>query len=194
MKEVTVKQLASDVAAVLGESLALDCHPEESPFPDMEDRVRILAPEVLNNLISDSPLCRLCDAVSFPGTVKRDENGDGKLELPDDFMRLVSVRMSDWKYPVTEISEPGHPKSLMQTSKWPGIKGNPERPVVTMETEASGKKVLHLYSSAGSATLSSFLYIPRPEVSSTGILSVPVELYPSLVLRLADLLSETLPK
>ena len=187
MKEVEIKQLASDVAAILGESLALDCSPEESPFPDLQLRVRILAPEALNKLIWDTPLCRLSDAKAFQGTVKRDENGDGKLELPEDFFRLVSVRMSDWKYPVTEIAESG--QTEIQSSRWPGVKGNPERPAVTLEMVAPGKRVMHLYSSDADATLSSFLYIPRPEVSAAGILSLPSDLYSPLVVWLANYFS-----
>lgn len=44
-------QLASEVAILLGESLALECQPEESPFPGIKDRVRILAPGILATIL-----------------------------------------------------------------------------------------------------------------------------------------------
>lgn len=42
-----ITQIASDVATLLGESLALECAPEESPFPGIEQRVRLLVPAAL---------------------------------------------------------------------------------------------------------------------------------------------------
>ena len=51
MKKVVLKELAEDLATLLGESLQLECQPEESPFPGIEDRVRILAPGILSNIL-----------------------------------------------------------------------------------------------------------------------------------------------
>ena len=51
MTEVTFDKLAHDVATLLGESLSLECQSEESPFPGIKERVRILAPGILSNLL-----------------------------------------------------------------------------------------------------------------------------------------------
>ena len=51
MIEVTFDRLTSDVAAILGESLSLECQPDESPFPGIKERVRILAPGILARLL-----------------------------------------------------------------------------------------------------------------------------------------------
>lgn len=80
MAKVSIDQLAMDVAAVLGESLALDCHPAESPFPGIGDQVRILAPGALASLTSHPT-----DLVPYP-TV----GPDGMLGVRDSlYPRLV---------------------------------------------------------------------------------------------------------
>lgn len=49
----TLKNLAAEVAAILGDSPEADSLPEECPFPCIENRVRILAPGILSKLILD---------------------------------------------------------------------------------------------------------------------------------------------
>ena len=67
------------------------------------------------------------------------ENGKGWIILPDDFMRLVIFKMSDWNHPVNEVINEDNPLYLRQFSKWKGICGNPEKPVVAIVNRAEGK-------------------------------------------------------
>ena len=65
MKKFTISQLALDVATLLGESLTLECQPEESPFPRIEDRVRILVPGLIHKLMIRSP-----DSLDLSGEIE----------------------------------------------------------------------------------------------------------------------------
>ena len=58
--------------------------------------------------------------------------GYGIAKLPDDFLRLVSFKMSDWDYAVTTAITEDDPRYAMQHSRYGGIKGNPQRPVVAV--------------------------------------------------------------
>ena len=50
MAKKSIRQLAADVATLLGETLLPENLPEECPFPSIENRVRILAPGILADL------------------------------------------------------------------------------------------------------------------------------------------------
>lgn len=69
MKKVTLNQLATDVAILLGEALSLECQPEESPFPNLSDRVQILAPGILSSL-----LIAVEDDIKLDGSILLPEN------------------------------------------------------------------------------------------------------------------------
>ncbi|MCH5226058.1 MAG: hypothetical protein J1D77_08640 [Muribaculaceae bacterium] len=73
----TFKQLAIEVATILGEPLLPDCQPEESPFPGIENRVRILSPSLLASLIFE----------------KADK--EGILEVPDSLYAPLLEALSE---------------------------------------------------------------------------------------------------
>ncbi|MCH5228546.1 MAG: hypothetical protein J1F12_00945 [Muribaculaceae bacterium] len=184
MARIRIEQLASDVAALKGEALLPECEPEESPFPDMETRVRILAPGILAVLLKESDLSDI-HTKNLPGSVTIDEEGVAGIPLPEDFLKLVCVRMSDWTRPVTHITGSEDADSYLQGSRISGIRGNPHRPVVITDYDASGKPMLKLYTTAKGSKLQTGLYIPRPVVSDNSI-DVPDGLYPRLLKEISS--------
>ena len=93
--------------------------------------------------------------------------GAGKVTLPPDFMRLITFRMSDWFKPVTEAITEEHPLYPQQSSRYLGVRGNPERPVVAITHGAAGQ-VLEFYScSAGPGVrVHTARYLPLPTVKT----------------------------
>ena len=91
--------------------------------------------------------------------------GSGYTHLPDDFMRLVTFQMSDWSRPVTEAITEEDPRYAMQTSRFAGVRGNPEKPVVAIVKYPIGL-VLEFYScTAGeNVFVKKARYIPIPKV------------------------------
>lgn len=177
----TIHQLAIEVATLRGEALALECHPAESPFPDIEDQVRIMAPALLTTLILEADPRNLDGAESFLTQVRPDSDGVVTIPLPDNFLRLAEVKMSDWKYELRDVSASDSETLAMQYCGVEGIFGNSQRPVALFGHTLSGQRCIKLFSSDVSASLEKALYYPVPQIDSSDTISIPDSLYPSLL-------------
>lgn len=91
--------------------------------------------------------------------------GAGYIHLPDDFMRLVCFQMSDWDYAVTVAITEDSPQYQMQRSRFSGVRGNPQKPVVAITSQPIGL-VLEFFScySGDNAFIKKARYIPIPRV------------------------------
>lgn len=115
------------------------------------------------------------------------EDGKGFIILPDDFMRLLSFRMSDWKRTVFEAISETDPRYALQSSRFAGICGNPEKPVVAVVRRSEGL-VLEFYSCRdNSATVAQAAYMPFPRVDRHGGIDVAEGCYRAAVYRAAAL-------
>ena len=96
--------------------------------------------------------------------------GSGHIHLPDDFLRLVTFQMSDWSYPVSEAITEEDEEYAMQRSRYAGIKGSPQKPVVAVVQQPIGL-VLEFHScySGEHAYIKRARYIPIPRVIDGGI-------------------------
>jgi len=56
----------------------------------------------------------------------------GEYELPSDFMRMVSFKMEEWDYPVTDFLTIDNPLYARLKSRYPGIRSNNQRPIVAL--------------------------------------------------------------
>lgn len=68
MPRISLKDLSSEVATLLGENLALEESPGEIPFPSIEERVRILAPAILAELVASE--ASASGFLEIPATLK----------------------------------------------------------------------------------------------------------------------------
>jgi len=113
--------------------------------------------------------------------------GAGKINLPNDFLRLVTFRMSDWYRSVTEPITEDSPLYAMQSSRYAGVRGNPERPVVAIVHDAS-TQVLEFYScQAGPGVqVAKARYIPLPKIED-GYIELCPKLVRAVVYRAASM-------
>jgi hypothetical protein len=82
----------------------------------------------------------------------------GRISVPDDFIRLVSVRLSSWSSAKSSAISEDSPEYRMQSNRW--VCGTPNRPVAALANGKSGR-VLELYkASSANDTLKSFTYVP----------------------------------
>lgn len=87
------------------------------------------------------------------------------IKLPDDFLRLVIFRMTDWQRPVlTPISDTDD-MYYLQKSRFAGVRGGVEKPVCAITTYPEGK-VMECYSSKGGADVKIKVakYISEPKI------------------------------
>ena len=120
------------------------------------------------------------------------KDGKGFVVLPDDFMRLVAFRMSDWHRTVHDAIDENTPEYAMQSSRWKGICGNPEKPVCAIVRRPEGK-VLEFYSSRDdTAEVTQASYVPRPRIDAVGGIDVAEDCYRAAVYRAAALVLSSL--
>lgn len=93
--------------------------------------------------------------------------GAGYIHLPDDFMRLVCFQMSDWDYALTMAITEDSPQYQMQRSRFAGVRGNPQKPVVAITSQPIGL-VLEFFScySGENAFIKKARYIPIPRIKN----------------------------
>lgn len=119
-------------------------------------------------------------------------NGSGYTILPNDFLRLVVFRMSDWLRPVyTPIFEDS-PDYAKQLSRFPGIKGNPSRPVVAITTSQVGLKLeFHSCNGGSDVYVQEAKYIRTPK-EYNGAIDLCFKLKPAIVYYAAGMVATTI--
>lgn len=176
----------------------------------VNDIIKDSIPRAIRYILQIAPLYLINDETSTGGTgvVKNGEakaeltmksQGDGyvgSFKLPDDFLRLVSVRMSDWKRSARAITE-DDAEYFEQLSEFAGIRGNPNKPIAAL-VQGSDGLYLELYSSESlDATIKWFRYIAMPETNTENgkddsTFELPSKLVPSIVYMSASLSCEIL--
>lgn len=134
-----------------------------------ESKLAIAARIVENN----APLWLLDSGRALSGSITFNEEvgkGRGRMQLPDDFMRLITFKMSDWERAVTEPISESDPRYKLQSSRYCGLRGNPQKPVVAIVKEPTGL-VLEFWSCKGGSTvtLQRGRYLPIPRIKDGGI-------------------------
>lgn len=113
--------------------------------------------------------------------------GMGYTILPDDFMRLLTFQMSDWSRSVNEVITEDSPLYTMQSSRYPGIKGGPQKPICAFVLYPVGY-VLEFYSCVmgKGVTVKRARYLPYPSIKNETI-EICEKCYRSVVYYLAAL-------
>lgn len=113
--------------------------------------------------------------------------GSGRINLPDDFLRLISFQMSDWSKAVTTAISEDDPLYERQLSRYPGIRGCPQKPVVAITLQPIGL-VLEFYSCTGGEKVfvKRARYIPIPKIMD-GEIELCEKLKPAIIYHAAYL-------
>lgn len=182
----SLDQLTSEVSILLGESISSECFPEESPFPDLAQRVRILAPSLLGSILKEAPV-ELCGILkSIPASGLDHSETETTLKLPDDFLKIGTVKMSGWICEASEISPLSSLASACESSGLEGVKASRSRPAILLTYRADGSKALRLCPANKEDRLEYALYVAVPTISDSGFLEIPDPLYDVLLKALVD--------
>lgn len=113
--------------------------------------------------------------------------GMGSIALPSDFMRMLKFRMSDWELPADIITD-DDARYAMQQSRYPGIRGCPQRPVGVVVNHG-GSYALEFYScTAGeSVFVREAWYLREPHVTANNTLDLSTKLVDAVVWHAAYL-------
>lgn len=112
------------------------------------------------------------------------------LILPTDLLRIVEARLSSWsRFPVPERDT--SQVYLMQQDQY--ARGSWDRPVNILTYNASGKKILEMYSAKTSADTLVFVFVSKPDTTDIDAdhmstdLDVPSQLEAALIYQIAAL-------
>lgn len=119
--------------------------------------------------------------------------GSGSINLPDDFMRLITFQMSDWVRAVTTAISEDDPQYELQSSRYEGIRGNYQNPIVAITLQSSGL-VLEFYScsSGPRVYVKRARYLSMPKVDENGGIDIPEKLHTAVVYYAAYLVALTM--
>jgi len=149
----------------------------ESPYPSLADRIRANLEECVAQAILSTPKGLLTGWRLLPDDgLTVSDDGCVLLPLPDDFLVLHSLRMSDWEREVTEVYPSDHWLTRLQGSRWHGLRGTPSRPLAFETLTKEGKRALRLYSSGKDATLASGWYLPAPKINESDEIDIGCKL------------------
>lgn len=102
-------------------------------------------------------------------TGKRSSDGSGYVELPSDYLRFVSLSVSDWKGSVGELIERGSEAEKMQRSAW--SRGTRTKPKAMLDEEgvlSQTKEVIRFWPSTTDNT-ATLVYVDTPEISNNNL-------------------------
>lgn len=189
-----IQQIARDVRIVIdnnktSEQLIGD---EDIDTLSLNEIIRSKIVEAVRRVITVAPVYLLDGGVPFGDSVFWRSKGSGWTLLPDDFLRLIIFKMSDWERPVYQPITAADPEYQLQHSRYKGLRGNPQKPVVAIVSRAEGR-VLELYSCKDrNATVEQAIYMPLPKIDCDGGIEIPARCYTSAVYEAAALVLATM--
>lgn len=175
--------------------VAIDMNRGDEPLFVEEDTDTLTLDEIIMAKLADAvrlveteaPATMLESGHDFGDNIFIGEDGKGFVILPEDFMRLIAFRMSDWKRTVFEAISENDSQYALQSSKWKGICGNPEKPVCAIVRRSEGK-VLEFYScNDNTAFVTQATYVPIPKIDIDGGIDVAENCYRAAIYRAASL-------
>lgn len=185
----TLDQLQSDVMSRLGENprplVSYEGLDIPSPANVIRKKIASLLPEIGSRLIMDSPSDRLGvgEPIEEVATMRKMPCGlfAGEVALPEDFLRLVAVKMEGWKRNVAQAICSSDMEWNRQWSAEAGIAGCPDAPRAYLVCEENAMKLRLMGSEEGIGSLE-FLRICRsPSPDAAGTFHLPQALYPPLI-------------
>lgn len=111
----------------------------------------------------------------------------GTCTLPEDLLRIISVKASDWYRPGTIIMDTDKAYVWQKNSY---VRGNKENPVVAI-THKDGKRTLELYSSSSTNVTADMAYLLLPDVED-GKIYMSQLLHDSIVYMAASLVCDSI--
>lgn len=172
MVEYAVSDLVKEVKVLL------DRNQESAGLLAPSDSDTLSQAELIESKIVDAARIILSDAPEVEGTsctnavTWTDSNGYyvGKMVLPTDMLRILSVKAEGWNRPAEIISESDDAYKY-QNCKY-GVSGNPERPIAAIVHTANGKSI-ELYTSTKQDATLAFIYVQVPSITTEQKISLP---------------------
>lgn len=157
----------------------------------LEDIIRSKIVEAVRRVETAAPVHFLEEGHDFGDAVYWGDLESGWVLLPDDFMRLIAFRMSDWERTVYAAISVDDPLYAKQSSRYKGIRGNVQKPVCAVVNRAEGKALEFYSCNIEDAFVSRASYLPYPHIDEDDGIDISERCYTAVVYTVAALVLTT---
>lgn len=160
---------------------------EDEGTLDLSEMVASKVLEGVRRIELAAPAYLLEEGHNFGDAIYWCDRGSGRIGLPDDFMRLITFKMSDWDRAVFDVITPSDPRYALQSSRSRGIRGNVQRPIVAIVNMPWGKALEFYSCKSNEATVERATYLPYPEIDCTGGVDISERCYEAVIYQISAL-------
>lgn len=158
----------------------------------LDEIIRSKIVEAVRRVHADAPAYLLESGHNFGAELYWADGHCGWVLLPDDFLRLILFRMTDWERTVYAAIPADDPEYRKQSSRFAGIRGTPQKPVCAITVRPEGR-VLEFYSCRdNTAQVAQATYAPLPRVDESGGIDISDRCHTAVVYMAAALSALTL--
>lgn len=184
-----ILQIARDVRIAIDQNMTNEqlLAIEDMETLSLEDIIRSKIVEAVQRVETTAPVHFLEEGHDFIDSIFWGDLESGWVFLPDDFMRLIAFRMSDWERTVYAAISVDDPQYAKQSSRFKGIRGNVQRPVCAIVNRAEGKALEFYSCNSEEAYISRASYLPYPHVDEDGGIDISERCYRAVIYTVASL-------
>lgn len=157
----------------------------------LEEVIRSKIEDATRRVERHAPAAFLEEGHTFGDAVYWGDHDSGWVLLPDDFMRLIAFRMSDWERTVYNPISADDPRYGRQSSRYKGIRGNVQKPVCALVNRPEGKALEFYSCNNKSATVERGSYLPYPRIDGDDGIDICERCYEAVVYMTAALVAAT---
>lgn len=157
----------------------------------LNDIIRSKIVEAVHRVELAAPAHLLEEGHDFSSGIYWNGDGSGWVLLPDDFMRLIAFRMSDWERTVYEAISVDDPLYAKQSSRYKGIRGNVQKPVCAIVNRAEGKALEFYACKDNTAMIVRAGYLPYPSIDANDGIDISQRCYEAVIYTIAALVAAT---
>ncbi len=153
----------------------------------LNEIIRSKIEEAVRRVETTAPTFLLEEGHTFGDSVFWEDNNSGWTLLPDDFMRLIAFRMSDWERTCYNAISVDDPIYDLQSSRYKGVRGNTQKPVCAVVNRAEGKALEFYSCNSEEAYVKRATYLPYPEIDDEDGIDISERCYTAVVYTTAAL-------
>ena len=153
----------------------------------LNEVIRSKIEEAVRRVETSAPVYLLEEGHEFGEAVYWEDNGSGWVLLPDDFMRLIAFRMSDWERTCYNAISVDDPLYDLQSSRYKGVRGSVQKPVCAVVNRAEGKALEFFSCNSEDAYVKRATYIPYPKIDDEDGIDISERCYTAVVYTTAAL-------
>lgn len=181
--KVKITDLVSKVIKNLDENEGIIAEKVEFGYPGstLPELVADILPDVAEKVMAGADLRNIDEWLHMDGDFEWTAPGRGEMSLPQDFLRLVVFRMSDWKKSVSSVIFSDSPLYSLRFAPGEGRRGIRKSPAVAITEGATCRFLEFIGSTDPAAYPERCGYLPVPSSFGDDSLWIPRSLLADVV-------------